>query len=151
MNKERKNILIGRTFATLSAIGYGVAAVLTRQGLMDLTSPLAGSAVSLLSGTLAMGMIVGRELESNLRKKKIYILFFLLAGLASGSGALSSFFALSNVPVVIASPIQNTNPLFALFFARIFLSRLERISFRLVLGTFFIVGGVTLITIGKGG
>ena len=151
MKEERKNILIGRTFALLSAIGYGVAAVLTRQGLMDLTSPLAGSAVSLLSGTLAMGIIGGRQLESNLREKKKYLLFFLLAGLASGSGALSSFFALSKVPVVIASPIQNTNPLFALLFARIFLSRLERISFRLVLGNFFIVGGVTLITIGKGG
>jgi drug/metabolite transporter (DMT)-like permease len=53
------------------------------------------------------------------------------------------------VPVVIASPIQNTYPLFALLFARIFLTRMERISLRLVLGAVFVVAGVALIAIGK--
>jgi len=144
-----KNIVIGRTFAILSAMGYAVGAVLARQGVIDLTSPLAGSAVSLLAGTLVMGMIMGRRLESNLRKKKRSVIFFFLAGLASGSGALSSFFALSLAPVVVISPIQNTYPLFALLFARIFLSRLEKISFRLALGAVFVVGGVALITLGK--
>jgi len=151
MNTERRDIIIGRTFAILSAISYAVGSVLTRQGLTDLTSPLTGTAVSLLAGTLVMGMIVGRRLESNLIKKKASVFFFLLAGLASGSGAIATYFALSTTPVVIVSPIQNTYTLFSLLFAHLFLSRLERISFRLVIGSIFVVGGVALITIGKAG
>ena len=151
MNEKRRVIIIGRTFAILSGMAYAVGAVLTRQGITDLTSPLVGSAVSLLAGMLVMGVIMGRRLESNFRKKKMSVLFFWLAGLASGFGALSNFFALSMAPVVIVSPIQNTYPLFSLLFAQIFLGRLERISFRRVLGTVFIVGGVTLITMGKAG
>lgn len=151
MNTERKDIIIGRSLAILSAMAYAVGSVLTRQGVTSLTSPLAGSAVSLLAGTLILGMIVGRRLESNLRKKKASAFFFFLAGLASGSGALSTFIALSMAPVVIVSPIQNTYTLFSLLFAHLFLSRLEKISFRLVLGTIFVMGGVVLITIGKAG
>ena len=151
MIEKRRDAVIGRTFAIMSAMGYAVGAVLTREGVGELTSPLAGSAVALLAGALAMGVITGRRFEGGFRKKKSSVLFFLLAGLASGSGALSSFFALSMAPVVIVSPIQNTYPLFALLFARIFLARLERITLRLVLGAVFVVGGVVLITLGKAG
>jgi uncharacterized membrane protein len=150
MNEKRSDIIIGRTFAMLSALGYAVGAVLNRQGLTHLTSPLVGSLVSTLSGTLVLGLIAGRRLESNLWNRKTHILFFFLAGIGSSIGALCSFFALSMAPVVIVNPINNTYPLFALFFSRLFLSRLEKISLRLVAGTIFVVGGVTLITIGKG-
>lgn len=149
MNEKRQDIIIGRAFAVLSALGYAVGAVLAKQGITHLTSPLTGSAVSLLAATLVMGMIAGRRYEGNLGKKKASILFFFLAGLAAGAGALSSFIALSMAPVVIVIPIQNTYPLFALIFARIFLTKMEKISFRLILGTMFVVGGVALITIGK--
>jgi len=149
MSEQRKDIIIGRTFAILSALGYGIGAVLAREGVTNLTSPLVGSSVALCAGALAMGMIAGRRPERDLRKKKTSVLFFLLAGLASGSGALLGFFSLHLVPVVIGSPIQNTYPLFALLFARIFLSRMERITLRLVLGAVFVVAGVVLIAIGK--
>jgi drug/metabolite transporter (DMT)-like permease len=96
-----------------------------------------------------MGVIAGRRLESDLTKKKRAVFFFFLAGLASGSGALLSFFSLSMAPVVIVSPIQNTYPLFALLFAWMFLRRMEKISFRLLLGALFVVGGVALIAVGK--
>ena len=149
MNEQRKDIVLGRMFAILSALGYGVGAVLTRRGVTDLTSPLAGSAVSLLVGTLVIGIIAGRRFESDLVRKKASVFFFFLAGLGSGSGALLSFFAYSEAPVVITSPIQNTHPLFTLLFAWIFLRRVEKISFRLVVGAFLVVAGVALIIVGK--
>ncbi len=42
------------------------------------------------------------------------------------------FFALPIAPVVVAGPLMNTHPLFALLWARLFLGQLERITFRLV-------------------
>ncbi|MFH1489415.1 MAG: EamA family transporter [Pseudomonadota bacterium] len=151
MSEQKKDLIIGRTFGLLSAMGYAVGSVLARQGVTGLTSPLVGSAIALLTGTFVMGIIAGRRLEINLTKKKRAAFFFFLAGLASGSGALLSFFSLSMAPVVIVSPIQNTYPLFALLFAWLFLRRMERISFRLVLGAFFVVAGVALIALGKTG
>lgn len=151
MNEKRRDIIIGRTCAILSALGYGMGSVLNRQGIILLTTPLVAASVSTLAGTLAMGILAGRRLEGNLRNKKRAVFFYFLAGLSSGLGALSSFFALSTTPVVIASPIHNTYPLFALFFSQIFISRLEKISLRLVVGTVFVVGGVVLITLGRGG
>ncbi len=73
----------------------------------------------------------------------------MLAGVASGCGIWSSFLALSMAPVVIVSPVQSTSPLFALLSAWLFLGRLETITFRLVLGTIFVVAGVILITMGR--
>lgn len=151
MSDQKKDMIIGRTFGILSAVGYAVGSVFARQGVTELTSPLVGSAISLLAGTIVMGVIAGRRMERDLTKKKRAVFFFFLAGLASGSGALLSFFALSMAPVVIVSPIQNTYPLFALLFAWLFLRRLERVSFRLVLGALFVVAGVILITLGKTG
>jgi len=150
MSEQRRDLIIGRTFGICSALGYATGSVLARQGVISLTSPLVGSAVALLTAGLVMGILAWRRPEKDLRNKKMGILFFFLAGLASGAGALLSFVALGVAPVAIVSPIQNTYPLFALFFAWIFLRRVERISLRLFMGAFFIVGGVALITLGKG-
>ena len=150
MNKTRKEIIIGRTFGILSAVAYAVNAVLVRKGLADMASPLVGASVSLLAGALVLSMFVGMRPESNLIKKKTSVLLLFMAGLASGVGALSSYFALSKAPVTIVSPIQSTYPLFVLLWTRLFLSRFEKISLRLVLGTFLVVGGIAMIAIGKG-
>lgn len=146
----RRDIIIGRTFAFSAALAYAVSSVLVRQGLAGMAPPLVGAAVSLLAGGLVMAMIGGGRLEGNLRQKKGSVVFLLLAGVAAGCGVLASFLALSMAPVVIVSPLQSTSPLFALLSAWLFLGRLETITFRLVLGTIFLVMGVILISIGKG-
>lgn len=145
----RRDIIIGRTFALSAALAYAISAVLVRQGLAGMTPPLVGAAVSVLSGGLIIAIISSRRLESNLRQKKGSVVFLLLAGTAAGCGVLTSFLALSMAPVVIVSPLQSTSPLFALLSARLFLTRLETITFRLVLGTIFVVTGVILIAIGR--
>lgn len=143
----RRDIIVGRTFAFGAALSYAVSAVLIRHGLTGVTPPLVGAAVSLLSGGLVIA-IIGRGLqESNLRQKKRAVVFMMLAGAVSAGGIMTSFLALSLTQVVIVSPLQSTSPLFALISARLFLARIETITFRLVLGTIFVVTGVILITI----
>lgn len=145
-----KDIIIGRAFAFGAALSYAVGFVLVRQGVAGKTSPLIGAAISLLSGALIIGINESGRLNCSLMQKKSSILFFLLAGVTSLGGVLSSYFALSMTPVVVVTPLQNTHPLFALLCVHLFMSRLERINFRLVLGTIFVVIGITMITIGKG-
>lgn len=145
----RRDTLIGRTFGIGAALAYGVSAVLVRQGVADMTTPLVGAAIALLSGTLVLAAIGARSPESNLRQKKRSVALLLIAGVAAGAGIVSSFFALSMAPVVVVSPLQSTSPLFALLWSYLFLGKLERITLRVIMGTVLVVGGVALVAIGR--
>jgi len=145
----KRNTFIGIAFGIGAALAYGAGSVLIRQGLSELAPPLVGAAISLLSGTLVLLIITARDLKASLPHNRKAVGFFLLSGLGTGLGILSSFFALSLAPVVIVSPLQSTNPLFALLWSYLFLRRLERITPRLISGSILVVFGVTLITIGR--
>ena len=145
----RRDTIIGRTLGIGAALAYGVSAVLVRQGVADMTTPLVGAAIALLSGTLVLAAIGVKSPESNLRQKKRSIAFLLIAGIIAAAGILSSFFALSMAPVVVVSPLQSISPLFALLWSYLFLGKLERITLRVILGTILVVGGVALVAIGR--
>jgi len=148
MNK-RRDIIIGRAFAVGAAVAYGITSVLVRRGVAELAPPLAGATIALLSGTLILAIMGMRSPESNLRQKKRAVGLLLIAGVASGIGIVASFFALSIAPVVIVSPLQGINPLFALLWSYLFLGQLKRITPRMIPGTFLVIAGATLITIGR--
>jgi drug/metabolite transporter (DMT)-like permease len=142
--------IIGIAFGIGAGLSYGVSSVLIKYGVGSLASPLVGAAVSLLSGTLGLSILGARGVKTDLSKKK-GIIFMLLAGVTAACGVISSFFALSMAPVVLVSPVQSTNPLFALLWSYLFLGRLERITPRLILGSVLVVTGVILITLGRAG
>jgi len=145
----RRDAIIGRTFGIGAAIAYGTSSVLVRYGVGSLAPPLVGAAVALVSGTLALTLVGARGIRASLAQNRRAVGFLLLSGTAAACGIMSSFFALSMAPVVIVSPLQSTNPLFALLWSYLFLGRLERITPRLVLGSILVVGGVILITISR--
>ncbi|MFC1981495.1 EamA family transporter [Chloroflexota bacterium] len=145
----RKDVITGRAFALTAAMAYGVSNVLVRLGVTDLAPPLVSATLALLSGTLVLAMIGGRNLGGKLRQKKKLVVFLIISGICSGSAVVSSFFALSMVPIVVAGPLQSTPPLVTLVLSLLFLRKLERITRRLVLGTVLVVVGITLVTIGR--
>lgn len=146
----RRDAIIGRTLGIGAALAYGVSSVLIRQGVADMAPPLVGAAVALLSGTLALSIIGMRNLgRTNLTQNKMPIVFLLISGVAAGLGVVSSFFALKMAPVVIVSPLQSISPLFTLLGSYLFLSHLERITPRLVLGSFLVVLGAILLAVGR--
>jgi len=148
----RREAIIGRTFGISAALAYGVTAVLVRRGVADLAPPLVGAAVAMLSGTIVIAITGTRNLDlPNLMQNKRAIVFLLIAGVAASCGVMSSFFALSLTPVVVVSPLQSTNPLFALLWSHLFISHLERITLKLVVGSFLVVAGAVLVTIGRAG
>jgi len=148
MNTKR-DAFIGTAFGIGAALAYGASSVFIRQGISNLAPPLVGAAVSLLSGTLVFLIIRVRDFSANLTQNRKAVGFFLLAGLASSLGIVSSFFALSLTPVVTVSPLQSTSPLFVMLWSYLFLRRLERITPRLILGSVLVIFGVILITIGR--
>ncbi len=147
----RRDVIIGRAFGIGAALAYGGSSVLVRYGVVGLAPPLVGAAVALLAGTLGLAIIGARHLDrTSLTQTTKPTVFLLIAGIMAGLGIVAGFFALDMALVVIVSPLQSINPLFALLGAYLFLGRLEKITLRLVVGTFLVVFGVILITLGRG-
>ena len=146
---SRRDLIIGTAFSIGAALAWGVSAVVARQSLGGLTSPLTGAAIALLSGTLILGAISIKAREPNLRQKKKAVVFIVISGATAGSAVTMYFFALSMAPVAIIAPIAYSYPMFALLFSYLFLGQLEKITMRIVVGTIAVVAGIALVIIGQ--
>ena len=73
--------------------------------------------------------------------------FFWKAGAGISLGYILTFLALSQEKVSIVTPLIETQPLFVLVFAHLYLKELEHISFKLVISALLVIIGVMLVTI----
>ncbi len=146
---SRKDALAGRVFGIGAGLSYGVSSVLIRYGVGDMTVPLVGAAIAISSGTLGLFLFGGRGVKVSFVERKKSVLLLLSSGVVSAGGIISSFFALSQAPVTVVSPLQGISPLFALLWSWLFLGRLEKITRRLVIGSVLVVAGIILIVVGR--
>ncbi len=144
----RKDAIIGRVFGVGAGMSYGVSSVLIRQGVGDMTVPLVGAAIAILSGTLGLSVIGGRGVKAGFIERRKSVFLLLSSGAVSAGGIISSFFALSQAPVTVVAPLQGISPLFALLWSWLFLGHLEKITRRLVAGSVLVVAGIVLIILG---
>ena len=61
---------------------------------------------------------------------------------------MAQLFAVQRADVVIVAPILATFPLWTLLLSHIFISRLEQITVRLIIGTVITVAGVIAVVLG---
>ncbi|MBI3326703.1 MAG: EamA family transporter [Nitrospinae bacterium] len=133
----------------LSASCFGVVAIIRKMGLAHAV-PLLGSAINtatalltfttflLVSGNRQAMMCTGRSL-----------LYFIGAGAAENGGVFLLLVALGLGKVSVVTPLAGTAPLFVLPMTSFFLQGVEKLSWRIVLGTLLIVLGVFLLTVYK--
>jgi len=139
----------GYLFALGAGASYGLAQVLTRQGVTEYTTPLAGVTVSLFFGMVGMTFLIAKDLRTAFSSRSFSrgLLLFTLAGLAGSGGVLINYIALSVAPVVVVSPVLGVNPLVTLVMAALFLRGLERVTRRLMIGSGLVVIGVVCISL----
>ncbi len=119
----------------LSAVCFGVVAVLRKLGLSD-TGAVVGSAINVTTALVAYTAFCrGRSLA-----------YFVAAGLTENVGVFMNVVALSLGTVSVVTPLYGTAPIFVLFLAPFFLRDVETLRVRVVAGTILIVLGVYLIT-----
>lgn len=146
----KREVIIGQAFGIGSALAYGTSSVFIRRGVTNLAPPLVGAAIALLAATLGLAIFSLRDLSgTSLRQNRQAVGLLLISGVANSLGIIASFFALSLAPVVTIGPLQSINPLFTLLFSHLFLSHLEKITPKLVVGSLLVVVGVILITLGR--
>ena len=134
------------TLPILSAVCFGVVAVLRKLGLSD-TSAVVGSAINVTTALVAYSAFLiasGRVGVMVCRGRSLA--YFAAAGLAENVGVFMNVVALGMGRVSVVTPLYGTAPLFVLALAPLFLRDVERLTSRVVVGTLLIVFGVYLIT-----
>jgi len=130
----------------LSAVCFGVVAVLRKLGLSD-TGAVVGSAINVTTALVAYTAFLlasGRPEVMVCRGRSLA--YFVAAGLTENVGVFMNVVALSLGTVSVVTPLYGTAPIFVLFLAPFFLRDVETLRVRVVVGTVLIVLGVYLIT-----
>ena len=153
-----KIFVLGYLMALGAGASYGATNVMAKQTLEVFDSPLVITMLSMLVGMLVLAPLVGastshsgvhREKGQGISKNLWSLRWVALAGIASGIAVISLYFAVQRADVVVISPIVSSSPLVTLFLAHVFLTRLERVTKRLLFGALLAVGGVVLVVIGN--
>ena len=139
--------VLGSVFALGAAMAYGSSLYLQKVVVREYAPPLGGATFALLFGMLILTVMVHRHIPADLRKPKNGLAMMALAGLSSSVGVMFSYMSLNHAQVVVVAPISGVAPLISLLLSHIFLKRLERITWRIVVGALMIAGGVVLVTV----
>jgi len=136
-------------FPIMAGAAYGLAHVFRKIGLNLNHEPLMGVAVqniAALSFSSSLALFRKNQHRLTLNRKKAWV-FFGGSGIFSVLGQLTVFHALNFGSVVIVSPLSAISPLFVIAMAVIFLKGSERVTGKLILGAFLIVGGTILLAL----
>jgi drug/metabolite transporter (DMT)-like permease len=148
---NKGNIWMGYAAGIGAAVAYGASQTVGKHVTSEFATPLVGTAFSLVFGFLYVSVMFHRHIPNDLRTSpRRGFLWFGLSGIASASGVTLLYFALSNAPLVVVSPVVAINPLITLTLAHFFLHKLEKITKRTIMGTVLVVLGVVIITVSKG-
>jgi drug/metabolite transporter (DMT)-like permease len=156
-----KSFLIGYLMALGAGAAYGATNVMAKHTLGIYDSPLMMTAFSMLIGLVVLSPLVGASAvhsgiirprspeDRGILQSLLSFKYVALAGVASGVAVISWYLAVQRADVVVISPIVSSSPLVTLFLAHLFLTRLERVTRRLVFGAVLTVAGVGFVVVGS--
>jgi len=128
---------------------YGIAHIFRKMGLNLIPDPILGATVQNVTAVTLfplLALVQRNRQRVNLRSKQAW-LAFTLSGLSSIVGQLLLFGALNSGVVVIVSPLSSTSALFVLILTALFLRKIERVTWKIVLGALTIIGGTVALAL----
>lgn len=138
----------GVAIGLLSAMSYGVGAVLRALGLAGIPSPFFGA---LAGSGLAVGSVLLSDVaRGNVRRRwaenvRDVPLPFVLAGILSGIGQITQFASLQYTTVAISTTIGSIEPMFTAILSVLFFRQLDTITVRSALAIAGIIGGIAIV------
>ena len=138
----------GLIVPVVGSLAIAFSQIVRKESLIVYNQPLLGAAVGYTTALIVYLLVTAFSKTSRTRKfSRQDLQLFWKPGVGIAAGWLFSFLALSQEMVSIVVPILQTELLFILFFAYIFLRKLEKINFKLIANAILIVVGVILISI----
>jgi len=144
-----KSTRMALVFPLSAALSVGSGNILKKMGLNVYNEPIIGVAIAYLSALCFY--ILLSTLSPNIRgaitlnRKSLQL--FWKPGLILCAAHLCLYYALKYGDVSLVTPLMNLEPFFVFLFAYLFLREIEKMTYKLIIGTLIIVAGVSLITI----
>ncbi|MGD9240681.1 MAG: EamA family transporter [Desulfobacterales bacterium] len=135
-------------FPIMAGAAYGLSHVFRKIGLNINHEPLMGVVVqnvTALSFSMILALFRKNQQQVTVNSPKAWVVFGL-SGIFSVLGQLALFYALNIGSVIIVSPLSAISPLFVIVFAGIFLRKVERVTWKIVLGAVLIIGGTFMLS-----
>ncbi len=148
-NSQVCNPVQGVLFGLGAAAGQAVGFVLSKPGLADGFSPIAGNSIRMLAAVIVLWGLASvqgkvRETINSMREQpKVFGWLTMAAFTGPVLGATMSLFALQHTEVGIASTLIALPPVFLLPISWVVLK--EKFDWGAVLGTLIAIGGVALL------
>jgi drug/metabolite transporter (DMT)-like permease len=138
---SKKDLLI----PIIASLAVAFSHIIRKQGLNIYNEQLLGVAIG-YSAALLFYLIINSYLTKTILSvsKKDFKLFWI-AGAFLALAWILAFYALSFEKVSIVTPLMQTQPLFILFFAYLYLRKREPLSLRLIATSILVVLGVILV------
>ncbi len=139
----------GVLFGLLAAAGQAVGYVLSKQGLTDNFSPIAGNSIRMLAAVIVLWVLAGLQGKAGetiaivRARPKVFGWLVMAAFIGPVLGATLSLFALQHTQVGIASTLVALPPVFLLPISWAVFK--EKFDWGAVLGTFVAIGGVAIL------
>jgi drug/metabolite transporter (DMT)-like permease len=127
---------------------YGVAQVFRKMGLNVSPTPLVGVMVQNVGAMASIPLLAftgGRQNEAFSNNKKVWSIFSVVAILQI-LAQWCLFKALDLGTVVVVSPLSSLSSFFALLLTALFLRKLEKVTWKIVIGAILIVGATLVLT-----
>ena len=149
VDTARRRVLLGYVAGVGAAACYGSITLVAKKIVTDYAPPLVGTAFSMLFGAIILGILVHRHaiVDLPLAPRQAWLMV-ALAGCASTWGVTFWFLALNESPVVLVAPLVGASPLVSIVLTYLFLQRLEKVTWRTVIGALMVVAGVALVVFG---
>ena len=144
--------LVGYLLTLVAAASYGGGNVAAKELTEAYGSPLMITAVSLFFGVILLAPICGRQAIEAFRTSGRELRFTAsaaMSGLAATLAVIALYYALQRGDVTLVAPVASITPILTLLLAKVFISRLEPITRRVLWGTVFTVGGVGVAVLGS--
>lgn len=149
LDTKSSNPVQGVLYGLGAATGQAVGFVLSKQGLTDGFSPIAGNSIRMLAAAIVLWILAGvqgqaRETMLSIREQPKVLGWLSMAAFTGPVvGATLSLFALQYIEVGIASTLIALPPIFLLPISWFVFK--EKFDWGAVLGTFVAIGGVALL------
>lgn len=139
---------IGILITLLSAFFFSLGDLLRKLGLTYTANPPLGAALGSTAALLMFYSYTSEKPGPALISRRGMSRDFVLSGVTTSIALLMTFSAFSLTPLIVASPLIRTSPLFALLFTYLMLRGVERLRVRTIASVVITVAGIFLVITG---
>jgi|TARA_R100001509_G_C4885081_1_gene221980 uncharacterized membrane protein len=135
-------------YPLLASLTYGISIAFRKVGIDQLNSPVLASAVTVSASwiILSLYILIARcKISCSSRELN----YFVYAGILSSIGPIFLYLSLAIGNLLLIAPLAATTPLFVLVGTWIYSKNNEKFGYQIIVGTFGIFIGVTLLTLFK--